>query len=138
VRAAPHPQRELRLAERARWGQRPNTEPAQDTERPRMRLLAWRPLQKGALRGFASVQLPIGLQIEDCPVYVGRNGPWATLPSRPMIDGDGRHKRDTNGKPQYSAILKWRDRDLQSRFSDTLIALFLEQSPAALDDGGAP
>jgi hypothetical protein len=134
VRAAPYPSQR----EAATWGgTHRGAEPARATERPGMRLLAWRPLQKGALRGFASVQLPIGLQIEDCPVYVGRNRPWATLPSRPMIDGDGRHKRDINGKPQCLAILKWRDRDLQSRFSDTLVALVLEQYPAALDDGGA-
>ena len=48
---------ELRAGEAAAWG------PPPAAARPRMRLVAWKPLRKGSLRGFATVELqPIGLR----------------------------------------------------------------------------
>jgi hypothetical protein len=35
-------------------------------DRPRMRLVSCKPVTKGNLRGFAIVELPIGLTIFDC------------------------------------------------------------------------
>jgi hypothetical protein len=74
---------------RATWGDRP--------DRPRMRLVAWRPVTKGALRGFATVELPIGLKIHDCPVFTSHGKTWATLPGKPQIDKEGRQKADCGG-----------------------------------------
>jgi hypothetical protein len=48
--------------------------------KPRMRVLSWRRFVKGSLRGFATVQLPIGLKIDEVPVFVGdkrRQGQFA-------------------------------------------------------------
>src|SRR5438309_1638090 len=59
-------------------------------ERPKMRLIAWRPITKGTLRGFATVELPIGLKLIDCAVFVGVRGAWASPPAKPLIDKDGR------------------------------------------------
>jgi hypothetical protein len=106
-------------------------------DHPRMRLLSFKPLTKGALRGFATVQLPIGLTIEDCPVFVGRNSAWAALPAKPVLDREGRQVRP-DGKPQYSAVLKWRDRDLNDRFSAAVIELVQQHHPDALAEGGSP
>lgn len=101
-----------------------------------MRLLGFRPFTSGQLRGFANVELPIGLTIEDCPVFAGgRNGAWATLPAKPVLDREGKQVR-TDGKAQYAAILKWRDRDLGDRFSAALVALVRQQHPDAFGDGG--
>jgi hypothetical protein len=63
-----------------------------------MRLVSWRPITKGSLRGFATVELPVGLKIFDVPIFTGKNGLWASLPSKPQIDRDGRQKVNTNGK----------------------------------------
>jgi hypothetical protein len=103
---------------------------------PGARLVEFRPAIKGALRGFATVELPIGLRIRDMPVLVGRNGPWASMPAKPQIDKAGQHKRDANGKTAYAAILEWRDRELSDRFSAAVIALIRAAHPDALD--GAP
>ena len=103
-----------------------------------MTLLSWRPFIKNSLRGFAEVELPSGLRISDIPVLVGRNGPWASLPSKPILDRDGAQKRDANGKPQYAPILAWRDRELSDRFSAAVIELVRAANPGALDDAGAP
>jgi hypothetical protein len=54
-----------------------------------------------------------------------------------VLDRDGKHVKP-DGKPQYSAILEWKSRDLADRFSETVVELVLAEYPAALDGGGAP
>jgi hypothetical protein len=115
-------------ATRAAWGAKPTGAPA----RPRMRLISWRPLAKGSLRGFATIELPIGLVIAEVPIFATSGRVWASLPSKPQVDKDGQHKRDVNGKLAYEAILRWRSRDLSDRFSSAVIALINEHHPGAL------
>jgi hypothetical protein len=81
-----------------------------------LRLINWRPLRKGALRGFTTIEISVGLTTHDVPVLVGRNGTWAALPGKPQIDKDGRQRTDANGRPAYTAVLQWRDGDLADRF----------------------
>jgi hypothetical protein len=99
-----------------------------------MRLVAWKPMAKGALRGFATVALPIELKLIDCPVLVGPNGPWASLPSKPVLDREGKQVRPS-GKPQFPPVPEWRNRELNDRFSAAVIALIRAAPPYALNDG---
>jgi hypothetical protein len=48
-----------------------------------LRLIGWQPVRRGPLRGFACVELPIGLRIFDVPIRTGRNDLWAGLPAKP-------------------------------------------------------
>jgi len=100
-----------------------------------MRLVSFKSVVKGALRGFATVELPNGLTVMDCPVLHGPNGAWATLPSKPVLDGEGKHVKPS-GKPQYAAILHWNDRNLARRFSEVLVALVRATYPDALAEAG--
>ena len=104
--------------------------------RPRLRLIEWKPLVKGQLRGFVSVELPIGLTIREMPVLVGNKGPWVSLPGKPQIDGGGQVRRDEKGKTAYVAMLQWRNKDLSDRFSRAVVDLLLIQHPRALSTGG--
>jgi hypothetical protein len=97
-----------------------------------MRLISWKPLVKNSLRGFATIELPIGLKISDIPVLVSHGKAWASLPSKPQLDKDGQHKRDVNGKPAYAPILEWRDRDLSDRFSAAVVDLIRASHPDVL------
>jgi hypothetical protein len=54
-----------------------------------------------------------------------------------MLDRDGKHVKP-DGKPQYSAILEWKSRDLADRFSEAVVELVRQTHPGDLDDGGAP
>jgi hypothetical protein len=106
------------------------------TERPRLRLLEFRPIIKGALRGFATVDLPPGLIISDIGVFCGPNGTWANLPTRPVLDASGQHKLGANGRKEYAPVMRWRNKDLAHRFSDSLTALIIAVHGAGALDGG--
>jgi hypothetical protein len=107
-----------------------NLRPAQ----AELKLIEWRPVVKTSLRGFATVELTaVGLVIRDVVVLAGRNGPWASLPAKPQIDRDGRPKLGSNGRPAYSSILEWRDRELSDHFSAALVAAIRDRQPDALE-----
>jgi hypothetical protein len=99
-----------------------------------LRLVSWQPFRKGPLRGFACIELPIGLKIFDVPIRTSTNGLWAGLPAKPEIDRDGRRKTDVNGKPVYAEVLRWRDRATADRFSQAVIALVRQAHPGDLED----
>jgi hypothetical protein len=73
-------------------GAQPQQKPAAlAAELPGVRLISWRPISKGSLRGFVTT----GLKLNDCPVTVASNGPWASLPSKAIPDGEGRRTSPT-------------------------------------------
>ena len=100
----------------------------------RMRLISFRSFVKGSLRGFASIELANGLRINECPIFLSSGKTWAALPSKPIIDREGRH-HVVNGVRQYSAILEWRDCDLSDRFSAAIVELVKVKHPDALESG---
>lgn len=121
----------LRRGERATWGARPDGPPA-TVERPRMRLRRVKPFAKGLLRGFTTVELPIGLLIHDCLRFLGKNGVRVALSAKPVIDREGRHAKP-DGKAQYAAAtLEWPDRRLADRFSAAAVELVQGLHPEAL------
>jgi hypothetical protein len=97
-----------------------------------MRLLKWRPLVKNSLRGFADVELPIGLVIREIPLLTSHGKCWASLPAKPVLDAVGR-QAEQDGKKKYAAILEWRSRELSDRFSEKLVAIVRAQHPGALE-----
>jgi hypothetical protein len=102
-----------------------------------MRLLRWTPQRKGALRGFADVELANGLRIYSCPVFVANNGrAWATFPGRPQIDREDRLIRQ-DGKAQYVKVLDWSTRDIADRFSQAIVELVIAYDFEALTVGQA-
>jgi hypothetical protein len=95
-----------------------------------LRLISWKPVSKGALRGFATIDLlSIGLRIYDVPVFAGSNGPWAALPSKPELDRDGRRKIDINGKATYTPVLEWRTRELGDKFAAAVVSVVRQAHP---------
>jgi len=104
-----------------------------------MRVFGWRKLVRNTMRGFVDVEVEVGegrpLQILECVVHVGPNGPWVALPGKAQLDRDGnvRRKPGTN-KVDYVAVLKWGNADTRDRFSQAVIQLLLARYPDALDD----
>jgi hypothetical protein len=98
-----------------------------------MRLMNWRALRQGKLYGFADVELPIGLRINQCPVLDGSEGVWASLPTRPELDRDGAVRLGANGARIYQAVNEWRSRRLREAFSERVVALVRQAYPHDLD-----
>jgi hypothetical protein len=107
-----------------------------DAPRPRMRLLAWRPIDAGSLVGTADVELAIGLKLFGIAVLRGSSGLWAALPNRPQLNREKRQRVGADGKPVFAAIAEWRSRELSDRFSAAVVGLVREAHPGDLDGAG--
>jgi hypothetical protein len=82
----------------------------------------WRPLNRGSLRGFATIEIPTWhLEIRDIPVHVSEGKWWTSLPARPLLDAD--HKPiidEKTGKIIYATVLRFTDIDARVRFSQAV------------------
>ncbi len=94
----------------------------------------WRPLRKGALRGFVTATLPSGMILHEISVLETNGKAWCSPPSKPMVDRDGRVMLDDNGKRRYSPIIEFSSKEIRDRFSASVIAALLAAHPGALDD----
>jgi hypothetical protein len=99
-----------------------------------MVLCRWKRIRKGALRGFANVSLPNGLEIDDVAVLETAGKAWAALPARPVITEDGRIARlPGSSKLHYVTHLRWRDREQAAAFSRRVVELVRAADPDACD-----
>jgi hypothetical protein len=104
--------------------------------RPRLRLLSFERIDKGALVGKAKVRLPNQLEIDGIGVFQKDSRRWSQMPSEVTRGRDGNSLKDEHGSPPYRPPLKWANRDLQDGFSAALIELI--EAEYGLLDGGAP
>src|SRR5262245_38602758 len=91
----------------------------------------WRPLRRGALRGFITVEFELGLTLPDCKIFDGRDGAYVSLPDKPGIK-DGQLARDRHGEPIYYPVAKWRDRNRADKWSSAVIQAVRQKYPEAL------
>lgn len=97
-------------------------------------ILDFRPLLKGSLRGFAKVQLPSGMILNDVQLMHSSASWWASPPSRPMIGRDGTVLRDANGKIRYSPIVEFTSREIRDRWSSAIVDALRAAHPEAFQD----
>lgn len=96
------------------------------------RILDWRPLRKNSLLGFAKTELPSGMVIADVTVLIGERGPWASPPSKPMVDRDGVVMKDQNGKIRYVPVIEFTSKEVRNKFSNNVIDALRQSHPQAL------
>jgi DNA-binding cell septation regulator SpoVG len=94
----------------------------------------WKPLSKGALRGFVSVTLPSGLVLREVSILVTDGRPWASPPSKPLLDRDGRAMTGDDGRRRYSQIVEFTAMDIRDRWSDSVIEALRTVHPEAFDE----
>lgn len=80
-----------------------------------VKLVSFRSVIKGALRGFAVVEFG-GMEICDIAVFVKDGRSWVLLPSKMMVGKDGPLK-DKDGRQRYSPICRWVSKEDGDRFS---------------------
>src|ERR1700730_6923558 len=117
----------LRRGETAAWWPSPRTAPRW----PRMRLVSRKSIAKRNLRGFATIELPIGLKLVEGAVFVGTSGARASMPAKPQLDREGRLRIGGDGKPSCSPDVAPRGRDLDNRCSAAVVAMVRAAHPEA-------
>jgi hypothetical protein len=120
------------------WGSRPAVREGAESPpaKPKMRIISGKKVVKGTLRFVCKIGLPFGggeLEIADVMVFCSDGERWANLPSKPILDQDGVHKTDANGKKAYAPFLAWSSKELRDRFSAAVVELVRGQYPEALD-----
>jgi hypothetical protein len=96
-------------------------------------LLTWRPMNRGMLRGFATITLGKSLKITDVSVFRSNGKMWASFPGKPLI-GDGKALLDDKGKQRYTQFLEWTDKAASDRFSAAVVAAVVAaHGPAATE-----
>ena len=94
----------------------------------------WKPMNRGALRGFCTVSMPSGMTVHEVSIMQSHGRAWASPPSKPMLDRDGRAMVDDAGKRRYAPIIEFATKDIRDRWSDAIIAALLAEHPGALDE----
>jgi DNA-binding cell septation regulator SpoVG len=106
----------------------------QNTQPTAARIIEWRPLRKNSLLGFARVGFPSGMVISDVTILSGDRGPWASPPSKPMLDRDGVAMKDQRGKIRYSPLIEFTSKEIRDRWSDTVIEALRSAHPEAFEE----
>jgi hypothetical protein len=84
--------------------------------------LDFRPLQRNTLQGFARIKVvPWKLAINDVALHERDGKQWAQLPSRPMLDSNRQLMLDETGKPRYSRVLEFIEREVADQFSASVV-----------------
>jgi hypothetical protein len=78
------------------------------------------------------LELPIGLKLIDCAVFIGTNGAWAAALAKPQLDKEGRQRIGVDWKPSYSPVVEWRSCDLNDRYSAAVVAMVRAAHPEAV------
>jgi hypothetical protein len=126
----------LEVRGQARGGAAVRVDPAV-IPRERMILIEFKAIVRNTLRGFCILDIPPGLILRDVSVHEKNGRRWASLPSKPVLDSEGRHVVTHSGQKRYAALLGWRNRELADRFSARVVELVLEAHPRAFDDADA-
>jgi hypothetical protein len=78
-----------------------------------MRASNWRPVERGALRGWFDLTLPSGLVLHDLAAFAdGGIG----LSNKPQLSADGTARRDASGKIKYSPTVSIASKARRERF----------------------
>jgi hypothetical protein len=96
------------------------------------------PLRSNTLRGFVSVAIPeLHMRIYDLSAHEKNGKRWVGLPAKPQIDRSGTVRKGENGKPLYTPVLEFTDKETRDRFSARVIAALLEFAPSAFEEEAA-
>jgi hypothetical protein len=85
----------------------------------------WREVVKNSLQGFVTLTLsPSGIVLKDCSLHAHPGGKrWISLPGRPLLDSEGRHRKDpVTGKSLWFTLVEIKGRGEQERFQTAALA----------------
>jgi hypothetical protein len=87
--------------------------------------------------GYLDVELPSPMIINGCKLMRGPNGRlWIATPAERQVDRDGNPRLDGGGKPMWSPIVEFANREARERFNELVLDALRHQHPDALDGAG--
>lgn len=92
----------------------------------------FRPMESGALRGFAQVNSPSGTIMHGCGIFEKDRRWWASPPVKPILSKDGTVQRDSNLRKKYEPIISFVDRATEQRWSAAVIEALREAFPEVM------
>jgi len=104
-----------------------------------MKVIAFKPLERGSLLGFADLAMDSGLVLLGCTYHASNGKRWANPPGRPQLDGDKKVILD-GGKVAYAPVVDFVDKAIRYKWSAAAVKAideYLAQSKAPADGAGA-
>lgn len=105
--------------------------------RPRPRILDFRPVRKGSLRGFLSVQLPSGLIVREVGVHIAGSKSWCAPPARPWMRGTELITDAATGKLKWQPLIDFSTHGVRSSWSRQILRALNEAYPEVLAEAAA-
>jgi hypothetical protein len=87
-----------------------------------MKCIAFKPLERGAMLGFADLQMDSGLVIMDCILFESGARRWCNPPGRPALTTDKKPMLDDAGKLIYSVVIDFATKEVRSKWSAAAVA----------------
>lgn len=115
------------------------------TNGPHLRCVAYRPMCRGSLRGFASIAFYLGdaagpkFILHSIGIHTHENGAnYAAPPSQAVIRDGAAVKDPATGKVTYGPpLLEFSNKDARRSWSDAVVRAVLAYDPNALQRGAA-
>jgi hypothetical protein len=86
-----------------------------------MRVVAFKPLERGSLLGFVDLQMDSGLVLLGCTYHTANGKRWLNPPGRPQLDGDKKVIFD-GGKVAYAPVIEFVDKATRYKWSAQAVA----------------
>ena len=85
-------------------------------------ILDRRPLERGSLKGFLTVEIPeLHLRIRDCSVHESHGKHWIGLPGKPQLHRNRELIRDADGRPRYSPVVEFATKKVADVFGERVL-----------------
>ncbi len=99
----------------------------------RVRVLEWRPLARGSLVGFCSVQFASGMIVREIALHRMGTRAWASPPARPWTKGN-ELVLDENGKLKWQPLIDFATHGVRASWSHQIVAALHQAFPEAFDE----
>jgi DNA-binding cell septation regulator SpoVG len=100
------------------------------------KITKWSAVKSGQMLGFLSVQTPAGMVIPDLRLMKSKGGLWIGLPSRAVLDNEGRHLI-IGGKKTYQPTIDFKDRSTRERFVKGVLAAVHARWPRGIEENAS-
>lgn len=81
----------------------------------------WKPVDVGALVGWADIEFPSGMVVHEVGVFRNAEGQmFAMPPSKPKLGRDER-PIERDGKKQYARLITFTSREIGTQWSDVVL-----------------